>query len=449
MWARRWRPPHGPHLPSCPHLRNSLEGRVEHASCPAQQRTTAVSSLMCWTVRVLESPQKGLSGPLPSPSWVPSDLSLCPLDLVEKKPCSRNSSRVCECRAGMFCGTSVVNSCARCIPHSVCPAGLVVKLQGEYPHRPGPRSVLMPPHHTPTSHLLLPAGQMTSPVMMTPRIHPGPLWSLPCTSGPRLRKSSRHCPGWRRSWVGLRLGAEILWYLISKKETWSFCPGVSQKIRAGFSVLVHGCALLLPLPGLRTCCSPFLGHPSFPVHPVNSTLPSAVCPDITSWPLTDHVSFPTWVWTLASVSVWSARVSLSPSIFVRARTMPRTFTVISPRGICSSEMSVDWCDREIRAGNGRVEFKSGWIRPGHSEPSVDGSSEACYLQAGEVHVCMLSHFSPVRLCATLWTIASQAPLSMGFFRQEYWSEELFPSPGDLPSPEIEPASLSCVFCNGN
>ncbi|CAI9179416.1 unnamed protein product [Rangifer tarandus platyrhynchus] len=54
----------------------------------------------------------------------------CSGDLVEKKPCSRNSFRICECRAGMFCGTSVVNSCARCIPHSVCPAGMVVKLQG-------------------------------------------------------------------------------------------------------------------------------------------------------------------------------------------------------------------------------------------------------------------------------------------------------------------------------
>lgn len=50
--------------------------------------------------------------------------------LVEKKPCSWNSSGVCECRAGMFCGTSAVNSCARCLPHSVCPPGKVVKFQG-------------------------------------------------------------------------------------------------------------------------------------------------------------------------------------------------------------------------------------------------------------------------------------------------------------------------------
>ena len=40
----------------------------------------------------------------------------------------------------------------------------------------------------------------------------------------------------------------------------------------------------------------------------------------------------------------------------------------------------------------------------------------------------------------LWTVACQAPLSMGFSRQEYWSGLPFPSPGDLPNPGIEPAS---------
>ena len=41
---------------------------------------------------------------------------------------------------------------------------------------------------------------------------------------------------------------------------------------------------------------------------------------------------------------------------------------------------------------------------------------------------------------TLWTVASQDPLSLGFPRQEYWSRLLFPSPGDLPKPGIEPTS---------
>ena len=45
-----------------------------------------------------------------------------------------------------------------------------------------------------------------------------------------------------------------------------------------------------------------------------------------------------------------------------------------------------------------------------------------------------------RLFATPWTVAYQAPLSMGFSRQEYWSGLPFPSPGDLPNPGIEPWS---------
>ena len=48
--------------------------------------------------------------------------------------------------------------------------------------------------------------------------------------------------------------------------------------------------------------------------------------------------------------------------------------------------------------------------------------------------------SRVRIFATLWTAACQAPLSMGFPRQEYWSELPFPSPGDLPDPGIESGS---------
>ena len=48
--------------------------------------------------------------------------------------------------------------------------------------------------------------------------------------------------------------------------------------------------------------------------------------------------------------------------------------------------------------------------------------------------------SRVRLFVTLWTEALQAPPSMGFSRQEYWSGLPFPSPGDLPDPGIEPRS---------
>ena len=54
---------------------------------------------------------------------------------------------------------------------------------------------------------------------------------------------------------------------------------------------------------------------------------------------------------------------------------------------------------------------------------------------------MLSCFSCVQLFVTLWTVAHQALLSMGFSRQEYWSGLPFPSPGNLPHPGVEPASL--------
>ena len=54
---------------------------------------------------------------------------------------------------------------------------------------------------------------------------------------------------------------------------------------------------------------------------------------------------------------------------------------------------------------------------------------------------MLSHFSRVQLFVTLWTVARQALLSMGFSRQEYGSGFPFPPPGDLPDPGMELTSL--------
>ena len=53
--------------------------------------------------------------------------------------------------------------------------------------------------------------------------------------------------------------------------------------------------------------------------------------------------------------------------------------------------------------------------------------------------CVLSR---IRLSVTLWTVARQAPLSMGFLKQEYWRGLPFPPPGDLPDPGIEPASTA-------
>ena len=55
-----------------------------------------------------------------------------------------------------------------------------------------------------------------------------------------------------------------------------------------------------------------------------------------------------------------------------------------------------------------------------------------------VCACVLNRFSCVQLCATLWTVACQAPLSTGFSRQEYWSVLPCPPAGDLHEPSIEP-----------
>ena len=54
---------------------------------------------------------------------------------------------------------------------------------------------------------------------------------------------------------------------------------------------------------------------------------------------------------------------------------------------------------------------------------------------------MLSHFGPVRRFVIVWTVAFQAPLSIEFPRQEYWSGLPRPPPEDLPDPGIEPKSL--------
>ena len=58
---------------------------------------------------------------------------------------------------------------------------------------------------------------------------------------------------------------------------------------------------------------------------------------------------------------------------------------------------------------------------------------------------VLSHFSHVQLLATLWTVACQAPLSLGFSRPEYWSGLPRPPPGDLPDQGLNPISyVSCI-----
>ena len=69
------------------------------------------------------------------------------------------------------------------------------------------------------------------------------------------------------------------------------------------------------------------------------------------------------------------------------------------------------------------------------------TSTASFSQHNSLPACVLSLFGRVWLFAILWTVAHQA-LSLGFFRQEYWSGFPCSPPGDFPDPGIEPTSLT-------
>ena len=71
-----------------------------------------------------------------------------------------------------------------------------------------------------------------------------------------------------------------------------------------------------------------------------------------------------------------------------------------------------------------------------STVAVQICTDHCFISL--LHVCVLSCFSQILILVTLWTVACQAPLSMGFSKQEYWSGLPFPSPRNLRDPGIEP-----------
>ena len=68
------------------------------------------------------------------------------------------------------------------------------------------------------------------------------------------------------------------------------------------------------------------------------------------------------------------------------------------------------------------------------------TSPICLTVINELWDSNVHMLSRVRFFATPWTVALQAPLSMGFSRREYWAGLPFPFPGDLPDPGIEPRS---------
>ena len=87
---------------------------------------------------------------------------------------------------------------------------------------------------------------------------------------------------------------------------------------------------------------------------------------------------------------------------------------------------------------GKILWRRKWhptpvLLPGksHGQRSMVG-----YQLKSRICVCLVTQW--VWLFVILWTVACQAPLSMGFSRQEYWSGLLFPCPGDVPNPWIKP-----------
>ena len=96
-----------------------------------------------------------------------------------------------------------------------------------------------------------------------------------------------------------------------------------------------------------------------------------------------------------------------------------------------------------------------WVVISFSRNTKESASCFCLLcickapQLSRVQACVLRHFRHIQLSVTSWTAAGQAPPSMGFSRQEYWSGLTCAPPGDLPNPVIELMSLmSPAFSGG-
>ena len=97
---------------------------------------------------------------------------------------------------------------------------------------------------------------------------------------------------------------------------------------------------------------------------------------------------------------------------------------------CSIWKTGDWLEDEL--------LEKPQSKPWNISKILRGTEVGKESMQSRKHV--LSRFNRVQLSEMPWTVAHQAPLSMGFSRQEYWSGLPFPSPGDLPDPGIKPES---------
>ena len=93
-----------------------------------------------------------------------------------------------------------------------------------------------------------------------------------------------------------------------------------------------------------------------------------------------------------------------------------------------------------------VNFWNSFLHIAKITCNMDMDTNMCVCVCVCVCCAILSCFSRVRLFVTVWTVAHQAPLSMGFSRQEYWSGLPRPPPGDLSIPGIESCLLHLLHC---
>ncbi|KAB0376718.1 hypothetical protein FD755_011162 [Muntiacus reevesi] len=420
-----------------------------------------------------------------APSALPSRRpQQCPPSyLVEKKPCSRNSSRVCECRAGMFCGTSVVNSCARCIPHSVCPAGMVVKLQGTAQRdtvcEPASRgaspncSASLQDCKGPTSGAISQAKTtLTSPASpgartmllgggipltpedaskMTPnsssfvgKLNPDPGLTLqpPCPQGSAdCRKQCNHdyyldrdgrckacvtCSG-----DGLVEKTPCTWNSsrVCECQPGMFCA----------TPVTNSCARCVTRPN----CPPGtvtklqgkqqLNHQQCKTNQPKCNLKNKMDEynnnDKTCRLSRDNQVLAILVQSPLCLCLWKYTLSVGYSCQVTLNIKGQS---------ASLQPHVSFLRKSLEDSLRRVRL----CNP--TDCSPPGSSEHGIFQArildGPQRQSVSTSLRGVRLFATPWIVACQTPLSMGLSREEYWSGESFSSPGDLPAPEMEPGS---------
>ena len=143
---------------------------------------------------------------------------------------------------------------------------------------------------------------------------------------------------------------------------------------------------------------------------------------------------------------WGSRTTGSlalPSNFKPAlrATLPFLLKVSGKARGCQRSLLTRWVSRGWRHPS-KVPREGVWSWGAWVRPFCRACSHENWVLCGiDVCVCCAQSLSRVRLFGTPWNVALQAPLSMGFSRQEYWGRLPFPPPEDLLNPGIEPAAL--------